>query len=100
MKVEELIEEINSKEFYCLWELEDESEIDFEFAKKRVARHLDLDEHRWYSTAVNVYKCEDGFVGVRGGFQSFSECQSWEDVGCSCYASEYKEVKTVTYERK
>ena len=33
---------------------------------KQVASDLDFDEHRWYIISTNVYKCEDGFIGVRG----------------------------------
>lgn len=41
---------------------------------------LDLDQHRWYSIATNIYKCSDGFVKVTGAFQSFSEMQGWSDI--------------------
>lgn len=41
---------------------------------------LDLDLHRWYSIATNIYKCSDGYVKVKGAFQSFSEMQMWSDI--------------------
>jgi hypothetical protein len=41
---------------------------------------LDLDQHRWYSIATNIYKCSDGYVKVKGAFQSFSEMQMWSDL--------------------
>ena len=41
---------------------------------------LDLDQHRWYSIATNIYKCSDGYVKVKGAFQSFSEMQMWSDI--------------------
>lgn len=41
---------------------------------------LDLDQHRWYSIATNIYKCSDGYVKVTGAYQSFSEAQTWEDI--------------------
>lgn len=41
---------------------------------------LDLDQHRWYSIATNIYKCSDGYVKVKGAFQSFSEMQKWSDI--------------------
>lgn len=41
---------------------------------------LDLDRYRWYSIATNIYKCSDGYVKVRGAFQSFSEMQMWSDI--------------------
>lgn len=41
---------------------------------------LDLDQHRWYSIATNIYKCSDGYVKVKGVFQSFSEMRMWSDI--------------------
>lgn len=41
---------------------------------------LDLDQHRCYSIATNIYKCSDGYVKVKGAFQSFSEMQMWSDI--------------------
>lgn len=93
MKVQELINLINEKPLYSLWDADDVIGKN----AKMVASHLDLDEYRWYSMAVNVYECEDGFVGVFGAYQSFSESQTWKDINVVCEASRYKEVKTVTY---
>ena len=58
---------------------------------------LNLDEHRWYSIATDVYECEDGLVGVTGAFQSFSESQTWEDIGVMCGAEQYKVITSITY---
>ena len=93
MKVQELINLINEKPLYSLWDADDVIGKN----AKMVASHLDLDEYRWYSMAVNVYECEDGFVGVFGVYQSLSESQTWKDINVVCEASRYKEVKTVTY---
>ena len=93
MKVQELINLINEEPLYSLWDADDVIGKN----AKMVASHLDLDEYRWYNMAVNVYECEDGFVGVFGVYQSFSESQTWEDINVVCEASRYKEVKTVTY---
>ena len=93
MKVQQLIEKVNNGKYYSLYEVEGiiPTEID------KVASGLEQDEHRWYSTAVDVYKCEDGFVGIRGAYQSFSEMQTWKDINVLCKASEYLEVMTTTY---
>lgn len=45
-----------------------------------VEKGLNLDNHRWYSVATNIYKCSDGFVKVTGAYQNFSESQTWEDI--------------------
>lgn len=95
MKVQELIDLINNSEetLYSLWDAEELIPRNV----KQVAQGLELDEHRWYSTAVNVYECEDGYVGIFGAYQSFSEMQTWSDICVSCYAQEYKAIQTTTY---
>lgn len=98
MTVKELINIVEENPMLSLWEFE-ECYVD-NMPVKRVASGLETDEHRWYSTAVNVYQCEDGFVGVRGAYQSFSEQQDWQDIGETCTASEYEEVRTVSYRPK
>lgn len=62
-----------------------------------VAQGLELDEYRWYSTAVNVYECENGFVGVYGVYQIFSEETDPSEIGIQCVARLYKQVPSVTY---
>lgn len=96
MKVQELIKLVNGGKFYSLYEVEDIIPTNVE----KVASGLELNEHRWYSTAVDVYKCEDGFVGIRGAYQSFSEMQTWKDIDVICGAGEYIEKTTITYVSK
>lgn len=98
MKVEEAIDKIEKSFIYSLHSVADY----FGPLKgcKCVAEGLNLDEHRWYSIATNVYECEDGFVGVTGAYQSFSESQSWEDIDVVCTAEEYITVPTITYKPK
>lgn len=93
MKRNELIDLINNAYCHSLWQAEDIIPIDV----PQVSEGLKLDQHRWYSTAINVYKCEDGFVGVWGAYQSFSEMQMWEDLDVICEAFPMKEIQTVTY---
>ena len=97
MKVQEVIDLINDKEIYSLYEVE--YTINPHGTKRcpKVASGLNLDEHRWYSIATDVYQCEDGFVGITGAYQSFSEMQTWEDIGVICGAEEYKAIQTITY---
>jgi hypothetical protein len=96
MKKQELIEKINNAQCHSLLQVEDIIPIDV----PQVAEGLSLNEHRWYSTAVNVYQVEDGFVGVCGAYQSFSEMQMWEDLDVICEACEYEEYTTVSYRPK
>lgn len=95
MKVKELIDIINSNEYPSLHHLETIKGL-----PECVAEGLDLDQYRWFSIATNVYKCEDGFVGVCGAYQSFSEMQTWKDLDAPCEAEEYEEISTVSYKPK
>lgn len=94
MKKEELINLINESNFKSLWETDEEI---YQYTEGMVAEGLKLNEHRWYSTAINVYKVEDGYVGVRGAFQSFSEMQSWSDIDYDSTAFPMKAVQSITY---
>lgn len=98
MTVQEVINLINNKDdIYSIYMAED-------YIKgKVVAEHQDLDEHRWYSIATRVFEVEDGFVGVRGPYQSFSEMQDWSDIAVDCggvEAFEVKPIPSVYYKRK
>lgn len=96
MKKKELIDLINNECLYSIRETEDiiPSEVPC------VATDLELDRHRWYSTCVNVYACEDGYVCVWGLNQLYSEMMICRDCDCHCEASEYEEVQTITYKTK
>lgn len=69
--------EINDIAPYSLWEVTDIAKAN---GVELVEKGLNLDQHRWYSIATNIYKCSDGFVKVKGAYQSFSEAQTWEDI--------------------
>ena len=62
---------------YSLW---DTTGIAAANGVELVDEGLNLDQHRWYSIATNIYKCSDGYVKVTGAYQSFSEHQMWSDI--------------------
>lgn len=93
MKKEELIELINNDCLYCLSDAEDTVPAEVEC----VVTGLEIDKHRWFSTCVNVYACEDGYVGICGVNQLYSEEMTCADCDFHCKASEYEEVMTITY---
>lgn len=96
MKVQEAIDKINNSEesLYSIFTAEEL--IDGKIVKE----HQDLDEHRWYSTATRVYEMEDGYLGIWGAYQSFSEMQGWSDIDVLCEAFEMEPVPSVSYVRK
>lgn len=93
MKVKELIDIVNYNNFYCLGEVY--AEIDEQ--AKQVEHGSALDNRRWWSTAVDVYEYEDGYVGVFGVYQIFSERMNYRDVEIRCHAKEYKAILCITY---
>lgn len=97
MKVKDLIKLINNSEnLYCLGDVEDIIPRDIEC----VASELDVDKHRWFSTAVNVYACEDGYVGVYGVNTIYSEYMAPRDCNYPCGALEYEPVQITSYKPK
>lgn len=68
---------INDVAPYSLWEVTDIAKVN---GVELVEKGLNLDQHRWYSIATNIYKCSDGYVKVTGAYQSLSEAQTWEDI--------------------
>ena len=84
MKKKELIDLINNDCLYSLYDAEDiiPKEV------KCVATDLEIDRHRWYSTCVNVYACEDGYVGIYGVNQLYSSGMTFSDCDCHCEALE------------
>lgn len=95
MKVQEFIDFVNNYEnpFISLYDVYDSVD------EKRIAT-IDVDTHRHYSIATDVYRCSDGFVGVTGLHEIFSEQSFPSDFNISCEASEYEEVQTITYQPK
>ena len=98
MKVKELIDHINSNDFYSLWDMEYSLFNNDKDLPQRVAENLEIEEYRWYEISTSVYKLEDGFVGVKG--VSFKYPEILDDYIPKCSASEYQEVKTFNDKRK
>lgn len=96
MKKKELIDLINSECLYSLSEAEDIIPKEVQC----VATNLYIDRHSWYGTCVNVYACEDGYVGICGVNQLYSVTMTFSDCDCLCEATEYEEVHTITYKPK
>jgi hypothetical protein len=92
--VAELIESVNSDHFYCIQDFATSYNVEC------VASNLYVDSHRWYETSTSVYKCSDGYVGVNGVSQLFSENMGYSDVDCTCIAEEFVPVQSIVYKPK
>ena len=67
---------------------------------EKIASELEIEIEDFYSCATDVYKCEDGYVGIHAGLQLFSEQMDWSDACPDTCVSEYEAVQTVTYKPK
>ena len=97
MNTEQVIELVNES---MLDSLQDAKNLLYRRKIPQVAHKLDIDRHRWYEIATDVYKCDDGFIGVTGISYLYSENMTYRDCDIHCFAEEYKEVVTVTYKKK
>lgn len=96
MKVKELIEYVSKYNFYSLMEIE----CTLKEVPQCVAERLEIEKHRWYAVSTSVYKLEDGFVGIRGVSDIYSDDIDAEECGVRCTASEYEEFPYVLYKKK
>lgn len=90
----DVIKIIEQGNFKCLWEAENELPEDV----KMVVEAQKINNHRWYSTAQMIVKCADGYVGISGAYQSFSEMQSWSDINVICTAGAISKEESAVYD--
>jgi len=94
MKVQEIIDLVNNKHLYSL---NDVKNVIGNKAKQVTRQRTNVGNCMPYSTAIDIYKCDNGFVGVWGISQLFSKEETLEDMGVVCQASEYIKEVTVRY---
>ena len=97
MKVK-VIDLINNEDE--LYHNADAEDLLYKHGVKKIAHDLDIDRHDWYEIATDIYKCEDGYVGVTGLSNIYSSRMCSSDCNVLCYAEEYEEVKMITYMKK
>lgn len=92
MKKQELIDIVNHGDFYNLWSIP-------VMSCKLVAKEINIVSHDWWSYAINVYECEDGFVGVSGvNWIDFeNHFKTTRDTGVKCRAREYEAKLDIVY---
>jgi len=95
MTVKEVIAHFATHEaVYCAYGAEEDLDLDMPFAE------IDHSFHRWFTVATNLYKVEDGFVGIRGPVELKSESMCWRDADYECTAFEMEPVQVTTYRKK
>lgn len=63
---------------------------------ERIQRQ-NYNSHRWYIIATDIYKAEDGYIGVTGVSELKTEMMDFSDCSGHCVAREYEPVQTITY---
>lgn len=58
--------------------------------------------HRWYTESTNIYKCDDGYVGITGFDYGHGDSVDPCDCFCYCHAEEFEPKQfepkqTITY---
>ena len=96
MKVRDLIEKINSANYYSIY---DAIHI-MDDTCKCVEEQKDIKKYLLYTVLTNVYKLEDGFVGIRGISELNREDLVYSDINYPCTAEEYEEYTTISYRPK
>ncbi len=91
MKVADVIAKVNLNKYWSLFD------FDVNFDLHCVATNINVDRHPCYKLSTNVYKCDDGYVGINGITQCFDNCSSPVDMNCPCYAEEYVPIESSQY---
>lgn len=102
MKVKEVIDVVNNNEevFVDLWSLTDEDVLDENNIKLELGdciMKLPGEVHRWYTEATNIYRCDDGYVGITGFDYGHGDNVDPHDCFCYCHAEEFEPKQITTY---
>jgi len=105
MQVKEFIDKakrlIRKNNIYSIGQFNDEFKIEYLIDDiKIVSSAQEVERHRWYSVATDVYMLEDGFVGIKGIYQLFSEQMSYSDTDYIPDVILYEAFPTIAYRRK
>lgn len=94
MKVKEVIDKVNTYSYWSISMVEDEV---FDNEAELVKCDLDIQRYRWFSVGTNVYKLEDGYIGITGLVDSFGD-SSIEDYNYKSSAEEYIPCVELSYQ--
>lgn len=93
MKVEEAIKLINNS-----WNCYSLESAGYLLTGCKLVNRQDYNNsNRWYIMATDIYKVDDGYIGVRGVLGLKSGTMNYSDTNEHCIAEEYKAVPTITY---
>lgn len=92
MKVAEVLEKVSTNEYWSLYEFEEKFNLEV------IDTCIDgIGYHLKYEEMTNVYKCDDGFVGVSGVAHLYNDDMEFSDCNHKCTAEEYKQILAPKY---
>lgn len=94
MTIEEYINEINTSEYYCIWDIENDFKLDY--YKRWIEPNLYSD----HIIDTFIYKIGNRYFGIRGLVYKNDYCADWDDFNIKCTAFEVEEVPTTTFRIK
>ena len=94
MKTKELIDLVTNNNFFCLADVERELEKSGN-PPHFIRQELGSYAASTYITLINIYQCDDGFVGVTGIVPD--EEYTPEDIDEPCTAEEYSPIPSTDY---
>lgn len=93
MKVKEVIKALKDNKCYSMREAMKVSGLE---TAHMIAGCQNCVEHRNFTQCTNVFKCDDGLVGVTGLTADHNHV-GYEKIGFVSFAEEYEEVQVVRY---
>lgn len=98
IKCSEVINIVDSGNFLSLKELPLDS-LEVVDIQREPTYHSE-DHNLFYDIVTKIYRCSDGFVGVRGVYRVNTEDFGLGILNIKCSASEYKETKVTVFVKK
>lgn len=96
MKVKEVISAINNTDYYSLISAQRAAKL---CKDDLVVENYNFSKHKNFDIATNIYKCEDGFVGI-SGLKNDRSKNGFDQYNIAAWVEEYVEIPTVTYAPK
>lgn len=96
MKVKGVISVINNTDYYSLISAQRAAGL---CKEDLIVENYNFSKHKNFDIATNIYKCEDGFVGISGLKNDHSK-SGFDQYNITTWVEEYVEIPTVTYAPK
>lgn len=99
-KFDKMLKELKALEDVYSWEDDiPEKLYDKYFGKETelVAEALDVEKHRWYEVATDVYRFDDRYLGIREVADVFSEMMEVRDCFYDTEFFEMEAIESITY---